>query len=402
MALHLNTSAHSSCQISILGQFNRDIPGQDHCLGAQSPSVEQLASRMSESLQLRVCGIPSPPQADPVSSSRLAVLFSGGLDCTVLARMSHDLLPIDQSIDLLNVAFENPRVVEAAKKQALLKKSKDHADDTKTSIEPSPYDLCPDRTTGRQAFQELMGTCPQRVWRFVEVNIPYNEFVAHKDQVISLIHPHNTEMDLSIASALYFASRGTGLARTSISEEPVLYTTTARVLLSGLGADELFGGYQRHEIAFKRRSYEGLIEELELDVNRLGKRNLGRDDRVLSHWGREARFPFLEESVVKWALERSVWEKCSFGAIEPIDGSPESQIEPGKKVLRLLAYQLGMKLVSQEAKRAVSDTSNPTIPFTNNSRFNSGHGQPRWKQAEQKAQPLSPEPFHQLICFLPR
>jgi len=185
--------------------------------------------------------------------------------------------------------------------------------------------------------------------------VPYTDTVAHKPKVINLIHPHNTEMDLSIASALYFAARGSGNASTNLDEPSVPYTTPARVLLSGLGADELFGGYTRHATAFNRTGFNGLLDELELDVNRLGKRNLGRDDRIISNWGREARFPYLDEALVKWAVESPIWERCGFQTVSPLE-SEVPGIEPGKKVLRLLAYKLGMHSVAQEKKRAVSQT----------------------------------------------
>ncbi len=159
-------------------------------------------------------------------------------------------------------------------------------------------------------------------------------------------------MDLSIAYALYFAARGEGVMSTSQNCSTVAYTTPARVLFSGLGADELFGGYTRHATAFRRTGYPGLIEELKLDVDRLGKRNLGRDDRVISHWGREARFPYLDESLVKWAIECPIWEKCDFQT--SISEETEMlDIEPSKKVLRLLAFELGMHSVAREKKRAV-------------------------------------------------
>lgn len=171
------------------------------------------------------------------------------------------------------------------------------------------------------------------------------------------MHPHNTEMDLSIAYALYFAARGNGLAQTSSeTRDTEPYSTAARVLLSGLGADELFGGYVRHATAFSRTGYPGLIEELKLDVGRLGKRNLGRDDRVMSHWGREIRFPFLDEELVKWAVEAPVWEKCDFAvnSTEDRDSNAEiNGIDPEKRVLRLLAQQLRMHSVAREKKRAV-------------------------------------------------
>lgn len=160
-------------------------------------------------------------------------------------------------------------------------------------------------------------------------------------------------MDLSIACALYFASRGSGQASISDEVPATDYTTEARVLLSGLGADELFGGYTRHATAFSRRGFQGLIEELDLDVSRLGKRNLGRDDRAISNWGREARFPYLDEDLVKWSLACPVWDKCGFGGSDETSGAVEPELEPGKKVLRLLAWKLGMHSVSQEKKRAV-------------------------------------------------
>ena len=250
----------------------------------------------------------------------------------MLARIAHDLLPHADDIDLLNVAFENPRVHQKA--------------------QGSPFELCPDRVTGRASYAELCQVCPGRKWRFVAVDVPYVEAQEHRPVVLKLMHPHNTEMDLSIAFALYFAARGRGVVSGSPNSHTEEYTTLARVLLSGLGADELFAGYTRHTTAFKRGGVEGLLDELDLDVGRLGKRNLGRDDRVLSHWGREARFPFLDEDLVSWALELPVLSKCDFGVITAAEEGPA--LEPSKKVLRCLAWKLGIKGVAKEKKRAAS------------------------------------------------
>ncbi|KAK4634506.1 Asparagine synthetase domain-containing protein, partial [Fulvia fulva] len=317
----------------------RDVSSPTAPLGVHSVAVTRLERLLRESLIPRVLDIPEPPGCSSLRPrSKLAILFSGGLDCTVLARLSHESLPSSEPIDLLNVAFQNPRV------------HKDKGD--------AAYELCPDRITGRASHAELQEVCSGRKWRFVAIDIPYAETQEHRQHVIDLMHPHNTEMDLSIAFALYFAARGSGKLDGDGSAEALTYTTSARVLLSGLGADELFAGYTRHATAYNRHGLDGLLDELDLDIGRLGRRNLGRDDRVISHWSREVRFPFLDEKLVGWAVTAPVTDKCDFGAKldlgndEAADDSCSS-IEPGKKVLRCLAWKLGMIKVAKKKKRAI-------------------------------------------------
>ncbi|CAI7665133.1 unnamed protein product [Penicillium pancosmium] len=338
--------------------MNMSIPEtQPPLLTLETEAIIDLQSRLRQSLALRVENVPEPPNYVKGESAKIAVLFSGGLDCTLLARLSHDIIPLDEPIDLLNVAFENPRVAAAAA-------NSNHQSSLSSPQSPfSIYEACPDRMTGRSAKAELQKTCPGRTWRFVAINIPYTETLAHRDQVKRLMRPHNTEMDLSIACALYFASRGQGTCYTSSSDPSIpsedIYTTSARVLLSGLGADELFAGYGRHGVSFNRNGFEGLVAEIYLDVSRLGQRNLGRDDRVLSHWGRETRFPFLDEDFVAWTLRMPVWEKCGFGLPEPIVSNGEDQagitagIDTEKMSLRLVALRLGLQQVAREKKRAI-------------------------------------------------
>lgn len=139
--------------MSGIAAFNEAIPQEPTRLTELSSSVEQLRGHLVESLRLRLLHVPLPPRAT-LTEARVAVLFSGGLDCTVLARLASDILPPTQAIDLINIAFENPRI----------------ASQHKSGPPVNLYELCPDRVTGRRSFAELLEVCPDRQWRFVTVS----------------------------------------------------------------------------------------------------------------------------------------------------------------------------------------------------------------------------------------
>ena len=148
-------------QISGIGTFNDTLPLAAFRLSEGSKVIEQLRRHLTESLRLRVLHVPTPPGASPLDAG-IAILFSGGLDCTVLARLASDLLPPEQTIDLLNVAFENPRI----------------AAQNKGSSRDELFELCPDRITGRKSFAELLTACPERSWRLVTVRSGQHQDVA--------------------------------------------------------------------------------------------------------------------------------------------------------------------------------------------------------------------------------
>ncbi|KAJ1855807.1 hypothetical protein LPJ76_002977 [Coemansia sp. RSA 638] len=281
------------------------------------PYIDRLKSELTQAVKTRVDSIPMNG-----THARCGVLFSGGVDCMVLAAILTTVLPRDEPIELFNVAFENPR-------------------QTKLQAESAIYDV-PDRKTGRLGWHELQRIDPHREWRFVECDVPYSQVVEHRAHVQQLLVPACTVMDMSIGVALWFASRGHGTCVTA--ESRTAYVGQSRVLLLGMGADEQLGGYSRHRSAWEKSGPSALAREIALDVERIATRNLGRDDRVVSDNAKEARFPFLAANVV------------AFLSNTPIAFKMDMRYPRGvgeKLLLRLLAHQLGLVQASMLAKRAI-------------------------------------------------
>lgn len=76
--------------------------------------------------------------------------------------------------------------------------------------------------------------------------------------------------------------------------------SNSKVVFSGLGADEVFGGYARYKTAFERGGEKEMEAEMSMDLDRLWHRNMSRDDRVISINGKEARFPYLDINLMKF------------------------------------------------------------------------------------------------------
>lgn len=117
---------------------------------------DRLLKILGESVQERVINTPRHCKQCMASKtsckhSRVGVLFSGGIDCTILALLADRFVSSDVPICLLNVAFEkiirpgNPNFKKA----------------DSTSSTEIDWDV-PDRITGRSTWKELQQLRPAR------------------------------------------------------------------------------------------------------------------------------------------------------------------------------------------------------------------------------------------------
>ncbi|XP_049952784.1 asparagine synthetase domain-containing protein 1 isoform X1 [Schistocerca serialis cubense] len=262
--------------------------------------------------------------------SKVGILFSGGLDSSVIAALASECIPKDEPIDLINVAFEPKKRICRGNKKA--------------AVNRADYNV-PDRKTGVQSYRQLQSLYPERKWNFIQVDVTREELKNRCLQRISdLIHPLKTVLDESLGCALWFASRGQGSLLDC--DQNMLCSSPSRILLVGMGADEQLGGYRRHRSALRTGGWPALQEMLKSDLDNISSRNLGRDDRVVADHGCQARFPFLDEAVVSFLTSLHPWEKCF-----PVENCP-----PGvgdKLLLRLAACKLGLHEIARLPKRAM-------------------------------------------------
>ena len=104
-----------------------------------------------------------------------------------------------------------------------------------------------------------------------------------------------------------------------------------KVMLTGQGADELFGGYSWYTKVVEKEGYKMLRRHMVEDLLLLYKETLEREDKITMAHSIELREPFLDSEVIKVALATSLRLNVRGGS----DGF-------GKHVHRKLAEHLGI------------------------------------------------------------
>ncbi|XP_058508441.1 asparagine synthetase domain-containing protein 1 isoform X1 [Solea solea] len=310
--------------------------------------VNCLIDVLSEAVRRRVQSLPFEVQdlSPEKDTASVAILFSGGIDSMILAALADRHIPAHEPIDLLNVAFKLQEPKQQKESTKNHKKPKNKPADSKPDDAAhrtfSPFDV-PDRITGKAGIKELQDLNPGRRWNFVEINVTQEELQRmRQERITHLVYPLETVLDDSIGCAVWFAARGTGFIMEDNEQRP--FSSSAKVILTGIGADEQLAGYSRHRVRFKMSGHEGLIQELAMELGRISSRNLGRDDRVIGDHGKEARFPYLDEDMVNHLNSLPVWEKAD----------PSLPRGVGEKLLlRLAAKQLGLGPSAVLPKRAM-------------------------------------------------
>lgn len=74
------------------------------------------------------------------------------------------------------------------------------------------------------------------------------------------------------------------------------------ILFSGLGSEEIFAGYQRHEDSLQGSNFEALHKECWNGLKKMWSRDLLRDFTIAKHLGLDLRVPFLDKDVIKTAM----------------------------------------------------------------------------------------------------
>jgi asparagine synthetase B (glutamine-hydrolysing) len=252
-----------------------------------------LQHLLCQAVRLRIAG-----------ATNVGVLFSGGLDSVVLAALALECFSSQtkQQLKLVNVSF--------------------YDSSTTTSV------IAADTIAAHESHKQLQALYPQHTIVFTQCNISWEQVLQETPRIQHLLYPKQSTMDYNIATAFWFAAQA---------------ATDARLLLSGLGADEQMAGYSRHKTAYIKGGSCVVREELTMDVQRLWDRNLGRDDRVLSDCSKEVRYPYLDSNVTSFLKSLPVELLCEFSKPELGD----------KRILRLVAERMGLTAASRAMKRAI-------------------------------------------------
>ena len=260
-------------------------------------------------------------EAIPLKPGELVVLSRGGIakkELFTLGELRGKELPMKRALQALKILLPYSVKLRCGRKTGVLFSG--GLDSSLVAFLASQYSDVVLYTAGTEDSKDLEWA--RKVGEILGLELKEYVFTeedveeALPDVIFAIEEPD--PMNLAIGVPIYFATKLAG-------EEGV------RVLLSGQGADELFGGYAKY------LEDPGLMEK---DLDNLGERNLARDDKIAMLNGVEGRYPYLAIPVLQTALRIPVDLKIRNGT--------------RKFILRKVAKELGLpeEITNREKKAA--------------------------------------------------
>ncbi|MFW5746224.1 MAG: asparagine synthase-related protein [Nanoarchaeota archaeon] len=171
---------------------------------------------------------------------RVGILFSGGIDSVLIAKLAKDL---GKEVLLFTAGHEDAADVAWAKEAA---------EDLRLPLYVATET---EESAIRQAIQDI-------------------KRIIGSDNYVKV----------SVALPFYFSLRLAAQHR-------------LKVVMTGLGSEELFAGYQRHVEA------TDINRECRTGLRAIHERDLSRDDALAMHYGMELRLPLLDLELARFALQ---------------------------------------------------------------------------------------------------
>jgi diphthine-ammonia ligase len=175
---------------------------------------------------------------------KFGILFSGGVDSTLIAFLCKKY---NYDFTCFTIGIENSQDIEYAKKIA------------------EKYDL--DLKFKILSLEEFEKTIKETI----------------------RILKNNEIVWVSVGSVLYATAK-------------LALQSNLKTLFGGLGTEEIFAGYARHEEALKNNNFEALHKECWNGMKNMWQRDLLRDSRIAQHLGVELKTPYMDLNLIREAM----------------------------------------------------------------------------------------------------